>query len=62
MPVFKARDMINLASGEFYIKMIIDGETFDPFSSRTLKVLPPSQPSYHEQIIELSRKKYTGVV
>jgi type IV secretory pathway TraG/TraD family ATPase VirD4 len=44
-PVFKAKDMINLGAQEFYIKETIDGETYDPFSAETLKVLPAPHPS-----------------
>ncbi len=57
-PVFNAEDMINLGTREFYIKMTIDGETFDPFSAETLKVLPAAHESYKEEIIQVSRKKY----
>ena len=38
-PLFDVKDMINLAVGEFYIKMTIDGESYDPFSAETLRVL-----------------------
>jgi len=41
-PIFDVKDMINLAVTEFYIKMTIDGESYDPFSAETLKVLPPT--------------------
>lgn len=58
VPVFTAKDMINLGIREFYIKMTIDGETFDPFSAQTLDVLPPKHKSYKEQIIEYSRAHY----
>ncbi|NQV00839.1 MAG: type IV secretion system DNA-binding domain-containing protein [Parcubacteria group bacterium] len=58
-PIFEAEDMINLGIQEFYIKMAIDGETFDPFSAETLNVLPAVHESYKEEIIEQSRKKYT---
>ena len=58
IPVFKAKDMINLGTQEFYIKETIDGETYDPFSAETLKVLPPPHPSYREEIIASSRKQY----
>ena len=57
-PVFEAEDMINLGIREFYIKMTIDGETFDPFSAETLKVLPPNHESYKDEIIQHSRNKY----
>jgi type IV secretory pathway TraG/TraD family ATPase VirD4 len=58
-PVFQAEDMINLGTREFYIKMTIDGETFDPFSAETLKVLPVAHESYRDEIIKQSREKYS---
>jgi len=57
-PVFDIKDMINLGVGEFYIKMTIDGESYDPFSAETLRVLPATHPSYKDKIIESSRTKY----
>ncbi len=57
-PVFGVKDMINLGVGEMYIKMTIDGESYDPFSAETLKVLPPPHESYREEIIKASRQKY----
>ena len=58
-PLFGVKDMINLAVGEIYIKMTIDGESYDPFSAETLKVLPPTHPSYRKEIYEQSRRKYS---
>ena len=58
-PLFDVKDMINLAITEFYIKMTIDGESYDPFSAETLKVLAPPHPSYKEEIYEASRRKYS---
>ncbi|MFA6274323.1 MAG: type IV secretory system conjugative DNA transfer family protein [Candidatus Paceibacterota bacterium] len=58
-PLFGVKDMINLAVGEIYIKMTIDGESYDPFSAETLKVLPPTHISYKKEIYEISRKKYS---
>ena len=58
-PLFDVKDMINLAIKEFYIKMTIDGESYDPFSAETLNVLPPTHPSYQEEVIAASRRKYT---
>lgn len=57
-PILKAKDIINLGMQEFYIKETIDGETYDPFSAETLKVLPPPHPSYKDRILEASRRKY----
>ena len=58
-PIFDVKDMINLAVGEIYIKMTIDGESYDPFSAETLKVLPATHPSYRQEIIDASHRKYT---
>jgi len=51
--------MINLAVGEIYVKMTIDGESYDPFSAETLKVLPPTHISNRQEIIDASRRKYS---
>ncbi len=58
-PVFKTKDMINLGMKEFYIKMTIDGDTYDPFSAETLTVLPPPQQSLRDKIVDISRRKYS---
>ncbi|MEK7588567.1 MAG: type IV secretion system DNA-binding domain-containing protein [Patescibacteria group bacterium] len=57
-PLFGVKDMINLAVGEIYIKMTIDGESYDPFSAETLKILPATHPSYRAEIVAASRRKY----
>ena len=57
-PIFDVKDMINLGVGEFYVKMTIDGESYDPFSAETLRVLPPTHPSYRQRVIDASRRKY----
>jgi hypothetical protein len=58
-PLFDVKDMINLAVGEIYVKMTIDGESYDPFSAETLKVLPPTHPSYRQEIVDASRRKFS---
>ena len=58
-PIFDVKDMINLGMQQFYIKETIDGETYDPFSAETLKVLPPTHRSFRKEIIAASRNKYT---
>lgn len=58
-PLFKVKDMINLGMQEFYVKMTIDGETYDPFSAETLKVLPPPHGSFKDKIVAASRRKYS---
>jgi len=58
-PIFDVEDMSKLGMQEFYIKMTIDGEIYNPFSAQTLKVLAPPHPSFREQIIRKSREKYS---
>ena len=57
-PIFDAKDMINLGVGEFYIKMVIDGESYDPFSAESLKVLPAPYPSGKQAAMDASREAY----
>ncbi|PIR87607.1 MAG: hypothetical protein COU10_03750 [Candidatus Harrisonbacteria bacterium CG10_big_fil_rev_8_21_14_0_10_45_28] len=57
-PIFKVKDFINLGKQEFYTKMMIDGESYDPFSAQTLFVQNPTHPSYKEQIIKSSREQF----
>lgn len=57
-PTFKIKDLINLGKREFYIKMTIDGESYDPFSAETLFVHEPTHASLRDKIIEHSRQKY----
>lgn len=57
-PIFDIKDMINLGMREFYIKMTIDGESYDPFSAETLAVLPAPHRSFKPEILEQSRAKY----
>ncbi len=58
-PTFTAKDMINLGRREFYIKLIIDGESYDPFSAETLTIGKPPHKSVKDKIISLSRDKYS---
>jgi hypothetical protein len=59
VPTFKAKDMINLGKQEFYIKLMIDGEVYDPFSAQTLKVMPATHRPLHAEIIAASHLKYS---
>lgn len=61
-PIFDVKDMINLGVGEFYIKMNIDGESYDPFSAETLRVLPPTHQSFKDEIVVSSREKYSNPI
>lgn len=57
-PICKASDMINLGMQEFYIKMIIDGEVYDPFSAETLNIKPATHPSYKSEIVKNVHETY----
>jgi type IV secretory pathway TraG/TraD family ATPase VirD4 len=57
-PQVELRDMINLPSQEFYIKLSIEGRRFDPFSARTLSVGKPKWESERAGVIEQCRGKY----
>ena len=56
-PVFKVRDIINLAVRDFYTKMSVNGEVRKPFSGRTLDVIKPEK-DFTAEIIAQSRIKY----
>ena len=59
MPVFQAKDIMNLGVREFYIKMTIDGETYDPFSAEVLKLYSPEGETFREDIINAVRRNYS---
>jgi hypothetical protein len=58
-PEFSPEDMVNLPNYHIYLKMIVDGVSYRPFSATTL---PPfklsSSAVIKEEIIKNSRKKY----
>ena len=59
-PVFKVRDIINLAVREFYIKMSVKGETRDAFSGTTMDCrTPKDSESFKKEIIGFSRKTFS---
>lgn len=57
-PTFKVKDLINLGKREFYAKMTIDGESYDPFSAETLFVHEPRHATLKQKIVDASRRKY----
>lgn len=57
-PVFEAQDIVNLGVREFYIKMAIDGQTFDPFSAETLPVYEPEFETNREKVRDYTRSNY----
>lgn len=60
VPIFSAKDIMNLGEREFYIKMMIDGNTYDPFSAETLKIFPAPHDSFRHKIIARSRSQYAA--
>ena len=57
-PVFEETDLINLQNHHIYLKLMIDGKTSQPFSAITLNP-PKKRPSNKEEIIKISRKRYS---
>jgi len=58
-PVFTEEDLVNLAKYEFYIKLMIDGVSSDPFSARGLAPLTEEeQTGNKEKVIKVSRERY----
>lgn len=57
-PIFQAEDIVNLGVREFYLKMAIDGQTFDPFSGETLPIFEPEFASNREKIRDYTRTHY----
>ncbi len=59
-PLLEAKDIMNLPKREFYIKTIIDGEAYHPFSARTFFLESFFDEEKVEQIREKSRQKYAS--
>ncbi len=58
-PVFTKEDLVNLPKFEFYIKLMIDGITSDPFSARGLPPLTKEEETENvEKVIAVSRERY----
>jgi DNA helicase HerA-like ATPase len=57
-PVFDETDLINLPNFHIYLKLMIDGQTSQPFSAKTLR-LREINTSHKEEIIVNSRNMYT---
>jgi CxxC-x17-CxxC domain-containing protein len=58
-PVFNNEDLVNLPKYEFYIKLMIDGITSDPFSARGLPPLTREEETGNvEKVITVSRERY----
>ncbi|MEK7557765.1 MAG: type IV secretion system DNA-binding domain-containing protein [Patescibacteria group bacterium] len=58
-PVFIEEDLVNLPKYEFYIKLMIDGVTSDPFSARGLAPFSDEEKTYNkDKVVKMSREKY----
>jgi len=58
-PTFVEEDMVNLPKYEFYIKLMIDGVTSNPFSAKGLPPLSSSEKTGNtEKVIKVSRERY----
>ena len=58
-PEFMVQDMVNLPNYHAYLKLMVDGVTSRPFSSKTLPPFKiPVDENVSEQIIESSRRLY----
>lgn len=58
-PVFTQEDIVNLGKYQIYLKLMIDGVGSVPFSSTTLPPLPRPQVDLTDEVIRLSRQKYS---
>jgi type IV secretory pathway TraG/TraD family ATPase VirD4 len=56
-PIFDETDLINLPNHHIYLKLMIDGQTSQPFSANTLPLVAKTE-SHKQKIIETSREKY----
>ncbi|MBI2637304.1 MAG: type IV secretory system conjugative DNA transfer family protein, partial [Candidatus Sungbacteria bacterium] len=57
MPVFNAHDLINIDNYNCYVKLLINGQTSEPFNMKTA-YLQKQESVLIEKIKELSRVKY----
>jgi len=58
-PTFTEEDLVNLAKYEFYIKLMIDGVSSDPFSARGRAPLAEDEKTDNkEKVIKVSRERY----
>jgi len=58
-PVFTEEDIVNIPKYEFYIKLMIDGISSDPFSARGLPPLSEEEKTGNkEKVINVSRERY----
>ncbi|NTW22086.1 type IV secretion system DNA-binding domain-containing protein [Candidatus Falkowbacteria bacterium] len=58
-PVFTEEDLVNLPKYEFYLKLMIDGITSNPFSARGLAPLTEAEKTGNlDKVIQVTRERY----
>jgi len=61
LPLFNEEDLVNIPKFNFYIKLMIDGLTSDPFSARTLPPLSKNEQTNNaERVIDYTRSHYAS--
>lgn len=61
MPLFTEEDLVNIPKFNFYIKLMIDGLTSDPFSAKTLAPLSKEDRTDNlERVINYTRSQYAN--
>ncbi len=61
LPLFNEEDLVNIPKFNFYIKLMIDGLTSDPFSARTLPPLSKNEQTDNaEKVIDYTRSHYAS--
>lgn len=57
-PVFNAQDLQNIAFGQVFMTLLIDGMSSKPFSALTLPPIQPRETPDRNRVIETSRAQY----
>ena len=57
-PVFTAEDLQNIAFGQYFLTLLIDGMSSRAFSAAALPPIQPSEPPQRDAVIEASRRQY----
>ena len=61
LPLFTEEDLVNIPKFNFYLKLMIDGITSDPFSARTLPPLSKDEQTNNvDKVIEYTRSHYAN--
>src|SRR3990167_5747237 len=57
-PTFSIEDLVNLGAFQVYLKLMIDGVTSPPFSATTMEPISKLEISFHDDIVEASRRAF----